>query len=134
MAFPRWQPPLLALMAATLAGCAPPEPPPQPRGLFVVVHIPEGLIPLERAARYEEPLGQALEARGLGEVSGGGSQMSPPRPDGTHEIISIDIDVDLADAAHGLPALREELHKLHPPPGTQLAYTGADGSPVQEAF
>jgi hypothetical protein len=125
---------LLALLAAALAGCTPPEPSPPPVGLFVAVHIPQGLNPLERTARYEEPLGRALQARGLGDVSGGGSQMGSPRADGTHDLISVDIDVDLTDAARGLPVLREELRKLHPPPGTQLSYTGADGSPVREAL
>lgn len=118
---------------APLGGCAAPETPPPP-GLFVVVHIPQGLNPLERTAMYEEPLGQALEARGLGDVSGGGSQMGPPKADGTHDLISVDIDVDLRDAARGLPALRKELRKLHPPPGTQLSYTGPDGSLVKENF
>jgi hypothetical protein len=116
-----------------MTGCAAPESPP-PTGLFVVVHIPQGLNPLERSARYEEPIGRALQARGLGDVSGGGSQMGPPKADGTHDLISVDIDVDLTDGARGLAALRAELRKLHPPPGTQLSYTGADGSPVNETI
>jgi len=98
------------------------------------VHIPEGLVPLERGARYEHPLGDALRARGLGEVSGGGSQLGPRKPHGTHDVISIDVDVDLVHAARGLPALREELRKLHPPPGTRLSYTGPAGEHVQETL
>lgn len=134
MASTRVQPRMLLALFAALAGCTAPEPPPATVGLFVVVHIPQGLNPLERTARYEEPIGRALQARGLGDVSGGGSQMGPPKADGTHDLISVDIDVDLSDAARGLPALRAELRKLHPPPGTQLSYTGADGSPVHETL
>lgn len=124
---------LLTMASLLLAACAAPQddPPARP-GLFVVVHIPQGMIPLERGAKYEEPLGNALKARGLGEVSGGGTQLGPRKADGSHDLVSVDIDVDLVDAERGLPALREELHKLNPPPGTHLSYTGVGGDQVQE--
>jgi hypothetical protein len=123
---------LWLLITMILGACAAPENAPADTGFFVVVHIPEALVPLERGAKYEDPLGDALKARGLGEVSGGGTQLGPRKADGTHDVISIDVDVDLVDAVHGLPALREELLKLHPPPGTRLSYTGTSGAHVQE--
>jgi len=101
-------------------------------GLFVVVSIPEGLNPLERGARYEEPLHAALHAQGLGEVSGGGTRLGPAKPGGGREITAIDIDVELVDAERGLPALRDELRKLNPPAGTRLTYEGENGEPVEE--
>lgn len=122
------------LVAMLLAACGSPAPAPADDGFFVVVHIPEGLVPLERGARYEDPLGAALQSRGLGDVSGGGSQLGPRKVDGTHDVVSIDVDVDLVDAASGLPALREELRKLHPPAGTQLSYTGPTGEHVKETL
>ena len=122
------------LVTMLLVACGETRSPPADDGFFVVVHIPEGLIALERGARYEDPLGAALQARGLGEVSGGGSQLGPRKADGTHDVVSIDVDVDLVDAARGLPALREELRKLHSPAGTQLSYTGPNGEQVQETL
>jgi hypothetical protein len=49
---------------------------------FVFVRIPQALQPLERAAKYEDPLNAALTRLGVGEVSGGGSQLSEPDKDG----------------------------------------------------
>ena len=123
----------VALMAALLTGCTSAETPAPATGLFVVVHIPEGLVPLERAAKYEDPLGDALQNRHAGEVSGGGTQIAR-RADGSQAPVAVDIDVDLVDALHGLPALREEMRKLDPPPGTELSYTGLDGRHVREAL
>jgi len=40
---------------------------------FVYAKMWEAIQPLDRGERYEDPLQAALEAGGLGEVSGGGS-------------------------------------------------------------
>jgi hypothetical protein len=104
----------------------------QEPGLFVVVHIPVSIEPMERGSKYEDPLDAALRAQGLGEVSGGGTLLGAPRPDGSSEVESVDIDVDLVDAERGLPALRAELKKLNPPQGTELSYEDAAGKPVKE--
>ena len=42
---------------------------------FFHVRIPESIGPLVRGDRYEDPLQKALSAEGLGEVTGGGSQL-----------------------------------------------------------
>ena len=101
-------------------------------GLFVVVQIPESILPEERGSKYEDPLHAALQAQGLGEVSGGGTLLGSPKADGSSEVASVDIDVDLVDAERGLPVLRAELKKLNPPEGTELSYEGPDGQPVKE--
>lgn len=128
---------VLALLPfCLLIGCAEPETerPSQSGGLFVAVHIPEALNPLERGAKYEEPLDTALRAKSLGEVTGGGTQLGQRKPDGTHDISSIDLDVELADAERGLPLLRAELRKLHPPQGTELSYETSDGRHLKESL
>jgi hypothetical protein len=125
----------VSLVMALLVACSTSEEgadTPARDGLFVVVSIPEGLNPLERGAKYEEPLHAALHAQGLGEVSGGGTRLGPAKPDGGREITAIDIDVELVDAERGLPALRDELRKLNPPAGTRLTYEGENGDPVEE--
>lgn len=128
--------PCLAIAAACLAiACAdPPEPAPAQSartGLFVSVHIPESLIPLERVARYEDPLEAELVKQGLGEITGGGTQLGPRKADGKQDILGVDLDVDLTDASRGLPALRAALRKLNAPPGTELTYESG-GKPLKE--
>lgn len=123
-----------------LAACTPAEPDgaqaDEASGteLFVMVQIPESIEPLERGSKYEDPLNAALQAQGLGEVTGGGTQLGPPKADGSSEITSVDIDVDLVDAERGLPALRAELKKLNPPKGTELTYEGKDGEVIKEVL
>lgn len=120
------------LLGLCLAACGPTgDPPVGDTSLFVVVHIPEGLNPLERGARYQTPLDAALRARGLGEVTGGGTQLGPRRPDGTHDELSVDIDVELTDAQSGLHLVRAEMRRLKAPRGTVLSYQ-RDGQPIRE--
>jgi hypothetical protein len=105
--------------------------PPSP-DLFVYVLIPEALEPMDRGERYEDPLQEALDATGLGDVSGGGSLLSAPRPDGSRIIESCGIDVDLTDLTRGLELLRSTLPGLGIPIGTQLQYTVAGESLLDE--
>ena len=91
--------------------------------LFVFVRLPESIKPLERGARYEDPLAAALESSGSGEVTGGGSQLGEVRPDGTRLIEWVGIDVELTDASRGLAVVRSELKRLGAPRGTILEYT-----------
>jgi hypothetical protein len=58
----------------------------------------------------------------LGTVTGGGTQFSEPDEDGNDFAEFCGIDVDLYDAAKGLPLLRRELLRLQVPPGTALLY------------
>ena len=100
---------------------------------FVFVRIPETLQPLERAAKYEDPLNVALKKHGVGEVSGGGSQLSEPDKDGKRSIEWIGIDVDLTNFEKGLPVLKRELLRLGAPRSTVLEYS-RDGKKTEETL
>lgn len=43
---------------------------------LVVARLYEHIGPIDRGERYEEPLHAILESRGLGQVTGGGSQLN----------------------------------------------------------
>ncbi len=90
--------------------------------LFVYIKIPASLQPLERGEKFEDPLQEALEQRGLGEITGGGSQLSNLDENGHRSIEFCGLDVDLYEAASGLALLRSELARLQAPPGTVLLY------------
>lgn len=100
---------------------------------LVYVFLPESLGPIDRGDKYEDPIIDELERLGLGEVSGGGSSLGDPRPDGTRLIEFCGIDVD----THDVDATREMLRALLPslgcPEGTQLHYRAAD-KPMQDEY
>jgi hypothetical protein len=100
---------------------------------LVYVYLPESLMPLDRGDKYEEPIIEELERLGLGEVSGAGSSLGDPQPDGTRliEYCGIDVDTDHVDATRD--ALRALLPKLGCPAGTQLHYR-ADETPLQDEY
>lgn len=100
---------------------------------LVYVFLPEGLGPIDRGDKYEDPIIDELERLGLGEVSGGGSSLGDPRPDGTRPIESCGIDVDTDDVEATRAALRELLPKLGCPKGTQLHYSVSD-KPLQDEY
>jgi|ERR1041384_5755957 len=89
--------------------------------LFVYIKIPGNLDPMDRGELFEDPLQEALDKEHLGEITGGGSQLSDPSESGD-EIEFCGIDVDLYDAMIGLALLRNELMRLKAPPGTMLLY------------
>jgi len=89
--------------------------------LFVYIKIPGNLNPMDRGELFENPLQEALDKERLGEITGGGSQLSEPSESG-NSIEFCGIDVDLYDAARGLALLRNELVRLQSPPGTMLLY------------
>ena len=60
--------------------------------MLVIATLNDRIRPLDRAERYEEPLGLLLETRKLGTVTGGGSQQGS---DG--EIEHVDVEIELAD-------------------------------------
>ncbi len=98
---------------------------PAPSGndtVFVFVRVPESIQPLDRAAKYEEPLQLALKRAKLGEVTGGGSQLTERKPDGSRDIEWVGIDVELSSLDHGLGFLKQELIRLGAPKGTVLEY------------
>ena len=100
--------------------------------LFVYIKIPASIAPLERARRFEDPLDAALKRAGVGEVSGGGSQLSGADDEGKRQIVFCGIDVDLTNADAGLALLHRELAHLQVPEGTVLEYE-RDGQEYEEA-
>jgi len=100
---------------------------------FVFVKIPESILPVERGSKYEDPLDESLRQAGLGEVTGGGSQLGNPNPDGSPHVEWVGIDVELENLETGLPALKRELLRLGAPGTTVLEYR-VDGKDVSEAI
>jgi hypothetical protein len=81
---------------------------------IVDVAIPGPWNLWERASRYGKQLNEALERKGLGEVTGrGGSWLEGP---------TVNVDVKCRDLALTLPALREDLVAIGIPHGTRLHY------------
>ena len=99
--------------------------------VFVFVRVPESLQPLDRASKYEDPLQLALDKANLGEVTGGGSQMTAPKADGSRDIEWVGIDVELTSLERGLGFLKQELIRLGVPKGTVLEYERA-GKQVED--
>lgn len=89
---------------------------------FVYVKIPGHIEPMARGA-IEDRIEPRLRESGLGEISGGGSQLGDERPDGTRPIEFCGIDIDTADRDAALALLRNLLPTLDVPPGTELHYT-----------
>ena len=121
----------LFFIAALVAACAAVSAP--DRAQFVFVRIPEALQPSERGAKYEDPLDAALKQAAVGEVTGGGSQLSAPDKEGKRSVEWIGIDVDLTDFDKGLPVLRRELLRLGAPGSTVLEYT-RNGEKIEETL
>jgi hypothetical protein len=90
--------------------------------LFVCIRMPGDMDPDDRWNNFADPLQQALEKDGLGEVTGGGTQFSEPDENGDDHVEFCGIDVDLYNAVKGLALLRRELVRLHAPAGTVLVY------------
>src|SRR5689334_5442375 len=78
-------------------------------GLFIYVKIPGDIQPLVRGERFEDPLQAALEERGLGAISGGGSQLDDPYPDGRPRVEFCGIDVDVTDREQARAFLMKKL-------------------------
>ncbi len=117
---------LAAIVAVLLSACgetsAAASTQDEPGASRVFVKIPESIMPVERGEKYEDPLDIALKKAGVGEVTGGGSQLAEPGKDGSPTIDWVGIDVDLTDPATGLPLLKSELKRLGAPQGTTLEY------------
>lgn len=82
---------------------------------FLYVLIPGDIRPIERGDNFEDPLQESLIALGLGEVTGGGSQMGEGD---TIEYCGIDVVVYELD--RGIRHLKEELARLGAPPNTVI--------------
>jgi len=100
---------------------------------LIYIYLPEALQPIERGDRYDDPLDADLQLRGLGCVSGGGTQMGDELPDGSRRIESCSVDVDATNVAAARVFLRQELPLLGCIRGTQLWYREHD-VPLMDAF
>jgi hypothetical protein len=84
---------------------------------FVYAKVMEPIQPLDRADRYEDPLEEILEQCGLGEVTGGGSQLTR---DG--EIVFAGIDLELANLDDAVEVVRQSLETSGAPNGSELQF------------
>src|SRR5215510_12425126 len=90
---------------------------------FIFLKILDPVMPFDRGAQYEDPVEALLEARGLGTVSGSGSGLGDPRPDGTRPIAYCGVDIETTLRDQALEMLRAEVPKLGAPVGSELHYT-----------
>lgn len=100
---------------------------------LVYVYLPGSIEPIDRGDRFEDPINEELQRLGLGEVSGGGSQLGDARPDGSRPIEFCGIDVDTDNVDHAREVLRTLLPRLGCPAGTQLHYREA-ANPLQDEY
>jgi hypothetical protein len=90
--------------------------------LFIYVRIPGDVQPLARGARFEDPLEELLQTAALGHISGGGSQLDDPYPDGSSRVEFCGLDIDTTDLDAARDMLMRELLNLKAPSGTELQY------------
>src|SRR5688572_20661078 len=90
--------------------------------IYAYVKLNDRIEPGTRGDVFEEPLAEAMEGNGLGEVTGGGTMQSPGG-----EIDFCGIDVELFDLERGVPFVRDFLRDA--PQGSSLEYE-VRGQPV----
>lgn len=95
---------------------------------LVVARIPEHIEPMDRGARYEDPIQDALAIRELGMVTGGGSQLTSAA-----EIGYVDVELALADLDEALDVVMRILEEAGAPVGSQLRFEQG-GVDVERAF
>jgi hypothetical protein len=88
-----------------------------PSTTFVFVRIQDKVEPVERGAKYEDPLNAALVRAKLGAVTGGGTMMNKDKT-----IDWVGVDVELVDLRTGIPFLLKKLRELGAPPGSAIEY------------
>ena len=93
-----------------------------------IARIPEHIGPMDRAERYEGPLQDALAIRGLGAITGGGSELTP-----TAEIGFVEIELALANVDGALDVAKRLLEESGAPVGSQLLFQ-KDGRDMELPF
>ena len=81
----------------------------------LIARLYEHIEPLERGTRYEDPLDAALRERGLGEVTGGGSQLTE-----TGEIEFADVEIVVSSLDDALSVIVTTLEEAGAPTATEL--------------
>lgn len=88
----------------------------QPTPVVVIAQLNARLQPLDRGHIFEDPLSERLEAKGLGQVVGGGTQLLE-----TGEISRCDFEIELINADDAtLKRLVAILEELGIPKGSKL--------------
>jgi hypothetical protein len=83
--------------------------------IMVIARVYEHIEPLDRGARYEDPLDAALRRSGLGEVTGGGSQLNE-----LGEVAFADVEIHVANLDDAMPVIIDSLERSGAPLGSQL--------------
>lgn len=91
------------------------------RAEFVFAHINESIMPIDRGAKYEDPLDAYLRKKDIGEVTGGGSSLST-----TGGIEWVGVDIELSAPHKNIERIAIKLRELGAPPGSFLEYTVDD--------
>ena len=82
---------------------------------MLIARLYEHIEPLDRGARYEDPLDDALRDAALGEVTGGGSQL------GQHgEIEFADVEISVVNLDDAVPVIIRSLEASGAPVGSQI--------------
>ena len=92
----------------------------------VVARLYEHIEPIDRGARYEDPLQAALDGEHAGQVTGGGSQLNEH---GGIDYVDVEIEVANLDGALGI--ISDALEKAGAPQGSELVH-GEDGRVLRE--
>lgn len=101
---------------------------PPSRGHFVFVKIMDQVGAMERNRKYGKPLNEALQAHGVGIVTGGGVQMDRSNT----QIAWIGLDVELFDLETGPELLRQHLRDIGVPAGSTIEYRTGDKKIILE--
>ena len=91
---------------------------PDAQTFFVFAKIWDPIQPIARGERYEDPLLEALEPEGLGEVTGGGSQLGAD-----NEIQWVGVDIELVNLDSALELTRSVLEHCGAPRGSRLEFS-----------
>jgi hypothetical protein len=89
---------------------------------IVLARITEHVEPIERGERYEDPLAAFLSEHGLGEVTGGGSQLNA---DG--EIEFADVELELVNLDDALTKAVQQLEAMGAPFGSSIQFAADSG-------
>ena len=93
---------------------------------LVIARLNDRAQPIDRGERYEDPLDAFLKANGLGEVSGGGTQLLE-----TGEIEFCEVELALTSTApEVLEAVAAQLQSAGAPKGSVLVHTDGTELPL----
>jgi hypothetical protein len=87
----------------------------------VIARLYEHIEPIDRGARYEDPLESILEKANAGRVTGGGSQLNE-----LGGIEYADIEIELANLEDAVRVVGEALERAGAPQGSELILASDD--------